>query len=101
MDDIELTNAELHPDKSSSFSHELAHHILHIFRSSGTASRVDQQEFTGMMLQLLKLRNTEQSRTFCTRMFHFFDQDEGNTIDWQEFLDGLYLWCRGSPFMSL
>jgi len=97
MDDIELADAELLPENSSSFSNALAHHMLLLFRGSGTFSRVNHEEFLQMMLQLLKLRNTEQSRIFCTRLFRYFDQDEGDSVSWQEFLDGVYRWCRGPP----
>ena len=97
MDDIELTDAELLPENSSSFSQALSYQMLLMFRGSGTASKVTEAEFCSMMMQLLKLRGTEQSQVFCNRLFHVFDRDEGGAVDWQEFLDGIYLWCRGRP----
>ena len=69
--------------------------MLLMFRGMGTASRVDESQFMTMMLSLLKLRSTEQSKTFCRRIFRIFDVDDGGTVSWQEFLDSVYLLCRG------
>jgi len=101
MDDIELTDAVLVPDLTSTFSKELSHSMLKVFRGMGTASRLDEEEFVVMMLQILKLRNAPQSRIFAGRLFRFMDKDQGGTVTWQEFLDGVFMLCRGSQLERL
>ena len=62
---------------------------------------MDEKAFIEMMLELMRLKRTEQAKTFASRMFHFFDDDGGGAVDWQEFGAGLSMVCRGSKIERL
>lgn len=102
LDRVELENAELRPSHNEGlFSPEVAKALLSRFREDSKGNRLNEQGFIEVMLLLMSLRKTPQSTTFASRMFRFFDDDGGGSVDWAEFGTGLSMVCRGSKLDRL
>ena len=50
---------------------ELQRELLAKFRADSKANKLDEKAFVDMMLLLMNLKRTEQSKTFAQRMFRF------------------------------
>ena len=98
LDNIEIESADLRrPDGGAGFGLELTTVLQTVFQKElQGCETLKEAQFTKMMTTLSKLKASEQTRTFCKRLFHFFDCDGGGDISWEELIAGVHLVTRGS-----